>query len=200
MEAAYKSFQLEINLKRYLGDYIFLFLIAGLIISTDQLTKEWIHKNLVHGEVYLPDLWISSYIRIIYWKNTGAAFGMFQSLGGVFSVFSFIVSGVILYYFPQIPPQDWLIRVSMGMLLGGAVGNLISRLTQGYVTDFISVGSFPVFNIADASISVGVVVLFIGMWVQERKKTSADGSSTQDKANQALNPDSPAVAEEIQGE
>ena len=61
----------------------------------------------------------------------------------------------------------------MSMLLGGALGNLISSLAQGYVTDFVSVGNFPVFNVADASISVGVVVLFFGMWIQEVKEKSS---------------------------
>jgi len=160
---------LEYGLKKYLKDYLILFLIAGTIVLLDQVSKAWVRQALALGEVYHPELWLSNYIRIVYWKNTGAAFGMFQSLGGVFSVLSFIVSGIILYYFPQIPSKDWLIRVSMGMLLGGAIGNLIDRLTLGYVTDFISVGDFPVFNVADSSISVGVVVLFFGMWLQEKR-------------------------------
>ena len=58
------------------------------------------------------------------------------------------------------------------MQFGGAVGNLIDRLTIGFVTDFISVGNFPVFNIADSSISIGVVVLIGGMWIMERKQKS----------------------------
>lgn len=157
-------------MKKRLADYAFLFLVAGLIILLDQLTKSMIRNNLAMGEVFHPELWISEFARIVHWQNTGAAFGMFQSLGTVFMILSMVVSAAIIYYFPQVPRQDWLIRLAMAMLLGGAVGNLIDRLSQGYVTDFISVGEFPVFNVADASISLGVVVLFIGMWMQERQQ------------------------------
>jgi signal peptidase II len=156
-------------LKRYIADYAFLFLVAGTVILLDQLTKSWIRANLQLGEIYRPDLWLSDFARIVHWKNTGAAFGMFQSGGMIFTVLSFVVSVVIIYYFPQTPRTDWLIRLAMGLLLGGAVGNLIDRLQQGHVTDFISVGDFPVFNVADSSISLGVVVLFLGMWKQERE-------------------------------
>lgn len=186
-------------MKKYLQDYFLLFLIAGIVIILDQLTKSWIRQNLVLGEIYLPEFWLSNYARIIYWKNTGAAFGMFQNLSGVFTVLSFIVSGVILYYYPQIPRQDWLIRLAMALLLGGAVGNLIDRLTLGYVTDFVSVGDFPVFNIADASISTGVVVLFIGMWLQERRKADASQSS-EDSPGGSNIAEPTHMPEEIQGD
>ena len=157
-------------MKKYAADYAFLFLVAGIIIFLDVVSKTWIRANLMVGEVYRPDLWLSQFARIVRVNNTGAAFGMFQNLGDVFRLLSFVVAGLILYYFPQIPRQDWLIRLSMGMLFGGAVGNLIDRLTHGPVTDFISLGIFPVFNVADACISIGVVVLFLGMWVQERRR------------------------------
>lgn len=168
-------------MRKYLFDYAYLLLFAGSIIFVDQLTKYIIRANLELGEVFLPDLWLTQFARIVHWQNTGAAFGMFQSLGNVFMVLSMIVSLAILYYFPQVPRQDKLIRLSMSMLLGGAVGNLIDRLHQGYVTDFISVGKLPVFNVADASISLGVVVLFLGMWFQE-KKASQDSAETDEGA------------------
>ena len=65
----------------------------------------------------------------------------------------------------------------MSMQLGGAIGNLSDRLTIGHVTDFISVGTFPVFNVADASISVGAAVLFIGVWMMERAEKKAKEES-----------------------
>lgn len=180
-------------MKKYLPDYAALFLVAGLIIVLDQVTKYLIRANLALGEVYRPDLWITEFARIVHWQNTGAAFGMFQSLGNVFMILSMIVSAAIVYYFPQVPRKDRLIRLSMAMLLGGAVGNLIDRLYQGYVTDFLSFFDFPVFNVADASISMGVVVLFFGMWLQEREKKAsgdeekpADGSAEEKKSDLSL--------------
>ena len=192
-------------MKKYFSDYVSLFLIAGTIIFLDQATKYVVRSNLAIGEVYRPDLWITEFARIVHWQNTGAAFGMFQSLGKVFMVLSMVVSAAIIYYYPQVPREDRLIRLSMAMLLGGALGNLIDRLYQGYVTDFISFAEFPVFNIADACISLGVVVLFIGMWLQEREKkkleeqgASADHSTEEKKSDLSLSPVPPP--EEAQGE
>lgn len=185
-------------MRKYLADYFSLFLIAGLIVLLDQATKYIIRSNLAVGEIYRPDLWITQFARIVHWQNTGAAFGMFQSLGNVFMILSMVVSAAIIYYYPQVPPQDRLIRLAMALLLGGAVGNLIDRLYQGYVTDFISVSEFPVFNIADASISLGVVVLFFGMWYQEKEKKalqdSTDGADNQleeKKSDLSLSPAAP---------
>jgi signal peptidase II len=186
-------------LKKLFRDYFVLFLIAGIIVLLDQLTKEWVRQNLQLGEVYKPELWLSTYARIVHWKNTGAAFGMFQNMNPVFMALSILVSAVIIYYFPQIPREDWLVRFAMGMLLGGAIGNLIDRIRQGHVTDFVSVGKFPVLNIADASISVGVALLFIGMWLQEKKKKELPPVDVEtDAPIQTDNPN--GVSEEVQGE
>ncbi|HSB02452.1 MAG TPA: signal peptidase II, partial [Anaerolineales bacterium] len=81
---------------------------------------------------------------------------------------------------------DWPLRLAMSMQMGGAIGNLIDRLTVGRVTDFISIGTFPVFNIADSSISVGCVVLLLGVWWQERLAKKAKA--------QAAPPDQPSEA------
>jgi signal peptidase II len=76
----------------------------------------------------------------------------------------------------------------MSMQLGGAIGNLTDRLTIGHVTDFISVGTFPVFNIADASISVGAAVLFVGIWMMERaEKKKKDAGMDEGSASAVTN-------------
>ncbi|MEW5867786.1 MAG: signal peptidase II [Chloroflexota bacterium] len=162
-------------MKKYLADYAWLFSIAGIVIFLDQWTKQLVRTNLMHSEIYRPDLWITQYARIVNWSNTGAAFGLFQNMNIVFTVLSFIVSAAIIYYFPQVSWHDWTLRLALSLQLGGAIGNLIDRLTQGYVTDFISIGAFPVFNVADSSISVGVAVLVLGMWLHEqREKTQPE--------------------------
>jgi signal peptidase II len=112
----------------------------------------------------------------VHWYNTGAAFGIFKEGGMVFTVLAFIVIGAILYYYPQVERSDWSLRLAMSMQLGGAIGNLIDRLRIGHVTDFISVGTFPVFNIADASISLGCVVLLLGVWWNERAQKKKEGN------------------------
>ena len=163
------AWEYNLNWKKYLTDYAYLLGIAATIVLLDQVTKGWVRSTLTPGEVYRPELWLSRYVRILHWHNTGSAFGMFQGMGNIFAVLSFFVSAAILIYFPQVPRKEWLLRLAMALQLGGAVGNLIDRLTIGHVTDFVSVGSFPVFNVADASISTGVAVLILGMWLTERR-------------------------------
>jgi signal peptidase II len=112
----------------------------------------------------------------VHWNNSGAAFGMFQGASDFFTILAILVIAAILYYYPRVEPGDWFLRLAMGLQLGGAAGNLIDRLTrEGKVTDFISVGTFPVFNIADASISAGVAVLLLSVWLKEQyeKKTAS---------------------------
>ena len=160
--------------------------IAALIVALDQWTKWLVRVNIPDGGVWLPEslAWLSPYARIVHWHNTGAAFGMFQNASMVFTVLAFIVIAAILYYYPHVENSDWSLRLAMSMQLGGAIGNLIDRLTRGRVTDFISIGTFPVFNVADASISVGAVVLLLGVWFTEKaerqekaKRMAADQTS-----------------------
>jgi len=154
-----------------LVDYLVLLALAGAIIALDQWTKALVRASLQIGEAWVP-LEALPFLRVVNWHNTGAAFGLFRNYGDVFTVLAVVVAGVILYYFPQVPRSDWPLRLAMGFQLGGAVGNLVDRLTRGRVTDFISVWGFPVFNVADASIFIGVVVLVVGVWWKDQKLTS----------------------------
>ncbi len=97
-------------------------------------------------------------------------------------IFSILVVALIMYYFPQISRTDWLIRLALAMQAGGAIGNLIDRIALGHVIDFISVGTFPVWNVADASLTVSVPVLLIGLWLQDRRavnQPSSNGGETE---------------------
>jgi signal peptidase II len=157
-------------LKKIVKDYGLMLLAVGLIVALDQWTKWLVRTNIPVGASWLPDSleWLSPYARIVNWHNTGAAFGLFQGGSMVFTVLAFIVIGAILYYFPQVEKRDWFLRVAMTMQMAGALGNLIDRLMQeGRVTDFISVGTFPVFNVADSSITMGTVVMLVGILLQE---------------------------------
>ncbi len=160
-------------MKRILRDYAILILLAGPIIALDQWTKMIIRNNIPVGGTWMPWEWLAPYARIVHWHNTGAAFGMFQGASLVFTILAFIVSGLIIYYFPHIPTSDRILRLALGMQLAGAVGNLIDRLTIGRVTDFISLGTFPVFNVADSSITIGTAVLILGTWLKERQEKRA---------------------------
>ena len=141
--------------------YFLFFGVAGISIALDQWTKWWVRANIEFAGQWLPEWleWLSPYARFVHWYNSGAAFGMFQNGNLVFTILAFIVIGALVYYFPQAEQEDWTLKLAMGLQLGGATGNLIDRLLMGKVTDFISILRLPVFNIADASITVGVLVL-----------------------------------------
>ena len=157
-------------MKKYFKSISWLLVIATLIIILDQLTKFFIRKYMVYGETWAPWDWMMPYARLLYIHNTGAAFGLFKNGNPIFMALAVIVSGVIIYYYPQIPKEEKVIRFALSLQLAGAVGNLIDRIFFGRVTDFISVGNFAIFNVADSSITVGVIILLIAVWWQDRNE------------------------------
>lgn len=177
-------------MKKNLFMYMQLFGIAGIVFALDQWTKWLVRENIPFATQWLPEemAWLFPYARLVHWHNTGAAFGMFQNGSTVFTVLAFIVIGAILFYYPRIESEGWLFRLALSLQLAGAIGNLIDRLTQdGKVTDFISIGSFPVFNVADSAISVGTVALILGVWLSERaEKRARAESETQGNGEQAI--------------
>ena len=173
-------------MKKLIQDYLFLFGIAGFLVLLDQWSKEMVRQNLAFQETWVPWPWLLPYARIVHWKNTGAAFGMLQNFGDIFMILAMIVALFILYYFPRVPRQDRLIRLAMAIQFGGAIGNLIDRLSQGYVTDFIMLGSLPVFNVADACISIGVGLLILGVWLKDRQEGRLARSSTPESAREEV--------------
>lgn len=163
-------------MRRILSDYVRLFLVAGLIAVVDQITKAIVRANLSMGQVYHPEWPLSHYARIVHLQNYGMAGGFLPGLAGFFKILPVIIGLAILVFYPRVDPHDRLVRFALPIMLGGAIGNLVDRLYQGYVTDFISVGTFPVLNIADACISVGAAILIIGLFFQDEHKrtTGAD--------------------------
>lgn len=159
-------------MNRYLRDYALLIGLGGLIVALDQWTKWLVRTNLPFQGTWLPAgmEWLAPYARVVHWSNSGAAFGTFQNGNAVFTVLAILVIIAILYYFPRAEANDWTLRLAMALQVGGAAGNLVDRLVLHSVTDFIAIGSFPVFNVADASITVGVVVLLLGVWLRERSE------------------------------
>ena len=161
-------------MKKHIQSYLFLFPIAGVIVALDQWTKHLVRTNISFGQAWMPWEWLSPIVRIVHWSNTGAAFGFGQEFSIVFTILAIFVSGAIIFYFPQITADEWPLRIALALQLGGALGNLADRLARGVVTDFVQLQFFPaVFNVADASITTGCVVLIIGMWILDRKEKAA---------------------------
>jgi signal peptidase II len=165
---------LEIKLRTFLKKSVGLMIVTVFIIFLDQLTKWLVVKNIPYGGVWSPWEWLTPVARIVHWSNTGVAFGMLQGMNPVFIGLALIVSGMIIYYYQQIDRRDWLIRLALMLELGGALGNLIDRIRYGHVVDFISVGNFPVFNVADSCITIGVVILLLGVWLQEKRDKASN--------------------------
>jgi signal peptidase II len=169
------------NFKDVLLNYSFLFMIAVPIILIDQLTKFIVRTNVPLGNVYQPGAWLSQYARIIHWKNTGIALGILPQLGDLFTITSSLITLAILILFPFVSHQERNTRIGLAFMLGGAIGNLIDRYQHGYVLDFLSIGSFPVINIADACISTGVAIIAISYWISEKKPKDAQVETVHDE-------------------
>ena len=142
-------------------DYLFLLAIMLPIVFLDQLTKWLVRTNIAFGEHWAPWDWLLPYARIVSWKNTGAAFGLFQNGGLIFTILGIVVALGIINYYPIIPRTDKYLRIALALQLAGALGNLTDRLTIGHVVDFLSIWRFPVFNVADASITFGLLFLLL---------------------------------------
>ncbi len=155
-------------MKTKLKQNLLLFGIALAVILVDQATKLIIRQNLILGQAWLP-FPPSEFFRIVYWQNTGAAFGIFQNGNMVLKVLTSAIILFILVHYQTIPYEQKFVRVCLAIMLGGAVGNLIDRFTQGYVLDFIAVGNFPVFNVADSCVTVGVGLLILALLLEEKK-------------------------------
>lgn len=140
---------------------VFVFSVAVIIIFLDQLTKQLVKANFQLNES-LPI--IKNILHFTYITNTGSAFGLFNGINFIFVIFSIIVTLVIFYFIRKIKQNEKLIQFSVGLLLGGTIGNLIDRISYGYVIDFIDVRIWPVFNVADSAITISIILLIVLLW------------------------------------
>jgi signal peptidase II len=133
-------------------------LVALVVIAADRVSK-LIAVDLLFrsGARSVPIL--TEYIRFTYVENRGAAFGVLQNQTAFFILVGVVVIGVIVASFRYMSNPGWLLILALGLQMGGAIGNLIDRVNTGYVVDFIDLTYWPVFNIADSAIVVGVALL-----------------------------------------
>ncbi|MDV6376782.1 signal peptidase II [Sporosarcina sp. GW1-11] len=147
--------------------------IAALIVGLDQLTKWLVVKNMELGErISIMD----PYLSLLSHRNRGAAWGMLEGKMWLFYIVTVVVIIAILYFFHTEGKKDRLLGISLMLLLGGAIGNFIDRLWKGEVVDFISVlipvirYDFPIFNIADAALTIAVILIVLHVVIDEKKK------------------------------
>lgn len=155
---------------RWRYSLVFYYLIAIFIIILDQVTKWMIVTKMYLGES-IPI--IEDFLYITSHRNRGAAWGILQGQMWFFYVITAIVIIAIIYYMQKEAKGKWLLGVSLAFMLGGAIGNFIDRLLRKEVVDFIHTYilnyNFPVFNIADSALVIGVVLLMIQMLRDERE-------------------------------
>lgn len=132
--------------------------IAIAVIGLDQMAKEIVRRTL-QGRA--PVQVLGGLFQLDYTRNTGAAFSILQSGGWLFAVVAVVVAVGILVYVPRLAGRGWPTLAGLGLVLGGAIGNLVDRVRFGYVVDFIDFRWFPVFNLADSSIVCGVSLLIL---------------------------------------
>jgi signal peptidase II len=154
--------------------------VAALVLLADQATKYLVRANLSPGQSLPLAPWLTPVLQITYVTNTGAAFGLFPGWSQILIAVAVIVIAALVWYYFQLPDGQWLMHVALGLQLGGASGNLIDRLRfGGSVVDFVDLNIWPlrwwpVFNVADSSIVVGVIVLTLLMIWEERREERAD--------------------------
>jgi signal peptidase II len=177
--------------------------VAAVIVVLDQWTKQLVRDSIPEYTAIIPIQALGEYFQFEHVRNYGAAFGILQNQQMLFAVIGVVVAIAILVYVRYLPLDKKFVRVLLGLQLGGAIGNLIDRLTQldeagrGYVTDFVKMGIpgvyfWPNYNIADMAIVCGVIGLGIYIIVddirQQRaaKSAQAEGPTTADPTSAEL--------------
>jgi signal peptidase II len=144
---------------RYKWCNVVFFLTALLVVAADQLSKLWIRSNLDVAQS-LPE---EGPFRLTYIHNTGASFGLFQDQSFLLTIVGFIGIVLVLFFVFLVPRRFPFLdaklgNLALGLVLGGTIGNLVDRLRFGHITDFIDIGIWPIFNIADSAITVGIIL------------------------------------------
>jgi len=160
--------------------YLFLAAVVGTVFVLDQVTKAIVQRTM-HLHESIPI--IAPVFSLTYIRNPGAAFGLFAEQGnGLRIAFFATISVVAILFlgtlFSKTPKEAWLGRLSIAMVMGGALGNLVDRLRYGEVVDFLDfyIGPhhWPAFNVADSSISVGVALMILYFIREDHRATRPD--------------------------
>ncbi len=149
---------------------IIVFAIAVVVIAADQITKWWIQTHLSPGES-VP---ASGFFRLTYAQNTGAAFSIFWGMSDILILVEAVGAILLLLYiflgYRRYPVLDVRLNsISVGLIFGGNLGNMLDRVRLGYVRDFVDVGPWPIFNIADSATVVGVILMALSILLVSRE-------------------------------
>jgi signal peptidase II len=122
---------------------------------------------------------IPNVLRLIFVRNTGSAFGMFQGSSDILKIVAVVAILLLGLYYARAAARDWVMALALGLQVGGALGNIVDRFRHGYVVDWIDFPRFPTFNIADSAITVGVILLIYVLLFRDPNMV-ASGSQSDD--------------------
>jgi signal peptidase II len=147
--------------------------LSTLVIVIDQATKYWIQSRMAYGE---SSPVIREVFHITYILNPGAAFGILENKTWFFIAVALVLLAGVAYLYPRLPANQPMVKLGAGLLVGGAIGNLIDRVRIGYVIDFFDFRIWPIFNVADICIVCGVACLayYLLMTPDETESVSQD--------------------------
>ncbi len=152
--------------------------VAGLVIFLDWHTKQWATESFV---LYRPNE-VFSWLNWRLAHNTGAAFSFLSDAGGwqrwFFTVLAIGVTGILLAWLFRLKKGEWRVGLALGLIIGGAVGNVLDRISLGYVIDFIDVHyrgwHWPAFNIADSAITGGIILMLLDALIVSLRRPRAE--------------------------
>ena len=151
--------------------------IIVLGITLDRISKIWALKILKENADVVV---IKNYFSFSYLENRGAAFGIFQNKGIYLSVITLFIVCAVIFYLVKFRPQSKLLRISLALIIGGAIGNLYDRIVYKYVVDFVlwhfkDVYYYPTFNVADMLVVVGTILLVICVVLEDKNENGMCG-------------------------
>jgi len=168
--------------------YSILLFVTAAILALDQYTKHLAVEYLKNGRIV--DV-INGYFRLLYVENPGAAWGFLSQTASSFRLpFFYIISALavllIVYYFHKLSSNAWAMMISLSLILGGAIGNLVDRIKNNFVVDFIDWyyknNHWPTFNVADAAITAGVILMILAILLEKKGDEAVAAGSESGKA------------------
>jgi signal peptidase II len=145
------------------------YFIAALIAVADQILKIIVHQHMFLNQS-IP--LIGEVVKLTYVRNTGVAFSLFVGFSPYLAIVGTLVVGLVIYFHYRLTFYNYLVQIGLAFILGGSLGNLIDRFARGYVIDYMDITIWPVFNLADVMINIGVILLAYKLFEEEEKNVS----------------------------